>query len=584
MNEIIEGDCLEVMKTFPDNHFSAIVTDPPYFLTNNSGYGFMGKSWDSIHDLSEYLWKNKEFVCFAINFLQSVGVENYTEEESTAQENVNTTQQKEERNPQENVKIAEPNSRLRNALKKDFVPLLVITKEEVRELLKELSPNHITLIDQFVNGEKENVKYAIPISFLRKEVNSAARKNVLPSLKVECLEEKETLLTLTDLQRIKSAIAGMIGTKSENQFTNATNGSADTAALTAKESKFNVITLSHIKKEELTQWITSLLCVINAIRSSNTIPNYLINLFFKTVFSEAIRILKPGGYFLAFGGTRSSHKLATAIEQAGFYITDSIYWCYGSGFPKSHNNFGIEGYGTALKPAIEPCILAMKPCDGTFAQNAAKWGQAGINVDGCRVPGSKPSRPQPVFDSPTGKTYEMKCGIGRNGEMSDNSKGRWPANLILDEESGRLLDQQSGISKATKYREGGGYRDYPEKMETDWKIRCKSTYPTVRGDSGGASRFFYCAKASTSERNGSIHPTMKPLRLMEYLIKLVMPPKDGLLLDPFAGSGSTILAAKRLGFSAIGIEKEAEYAEIARSRLNSVENKEREEKQMEMFA
>ena len=382
---IIHGDCLEVMKTFPDNHFSAIVTDPPYFLTNNCGSGFMGKSWDSIHDLSGYLWKNKEFVCFAINFFLCLKVENNMAEENTALRNVSINQSEGESNPDAIANNVKQNSQLLNAQKKDSALLLVITKEEVLDMLKELCPYHIDLIEQSVSGEKENALFVVPISLLRKEVNHVVRKNVLTLPRVECSEGREILLTSTDLLRIKNAIEGMIGIRLEEKFMKETTGHANIAGFIAKENKYNVITLSHTNREALIQWITSLLCAINAIRLSNTIPNYLIFVFFKTIFEEALRILKPGGYVLAFGGTRSIHKLTTAIESAGFNINDSIYWCYGQGFPKSNNHFGIEGYGTALKPAVEPCTLAMKPLDGTFKQNAEKWGQAGINIDGSRI-------------------------------------------------------------------------------------------------------------------------------------------------------------------------------------------------------
>lgn len=259
------------------------------------------------------------------------------------------------------------------------------------------------------------------------------------------------------------------------------------------------------------------------------------------VWSEALRICKPGSFMLAFGGTRTFHRLVCEIEDAGWEIRDCLMWLYGSGFPKSHNKFGIEGYGTALKPAWEPIIMAMKPCDGTFANNAEKWGQAGINIDECRLDAG---------DDKLGRTN--KC----------HQLGRWPANLILDEEAGALIDEQSEIN---------------------------------------ASRFFYCAKTSSKERNEGLdgiplkecgikndsgrgfsesdpykkimyknnHPTVKPIKLMEYLIKLVMPPKVGLLLDHFAGSGTTLLAAKNLGFESIGIEIDENYCEIAKERLKN---------------
>jgi len=241
-------------------------------------------------------------------------------------------------------------------------------------------------------------------------------------------------------------------------------------------------------------------------------------------WEEALRICKPGSFMLAFGGTRTYHRLVCAIEDAGWEIRDCIMYMYGSGFPKSHNKFGLEGFGTALKPAYEPILVCMKKCEGTFAKNAEKWGQAGLNIDESRV--SCQSRP--LRSSENGKriTTLYDGGFGGSKAIGETSKGRWPANVILDEEAGEQL--------------------------------------------GEPSRFFYCAKASPSERGENNHPTVKPLKLMKYLLTLISPPKDALILDPFCGSGSTILAAKHLNINAIGIEKEAEYVEIAASRVNNL--------------
>lgn len=285
--------------------------------------------------------------------------------------------------------------------------------------------------------------------------------------------------------------------------------------------------------------------------------------------TEALRILKPGGHVLMFGAPRRYHRQVCALEDAGFEIRDCLMWIFGSGFPKSHNGFGIPGFGTALKPAYEPIIMAMKPCDGTFKQNAEKWGQAGINIDGCRIPANWDTDPNKRglgygFTKVGSQTDTCFSGLPARSEY-DTTKGRWPANVILDEEAAAMLDEQSGHLKS------GGSNEMSIKGKGLF-MSGSSTRGTSRfiGSSGGASRFFYCAKASSSER-GEInkHPTVKPLKLMEYLIKLVMPPKNGVLLDPFAGSGSTILAAKRLGFSAVGIEKHLEYVEIATARLNN---------------
>lgn len=323
---------------------------------------------------------------------------------------------------------------------------------------------------------------------------------------------------------------------------------------------------------------------------------------------EILRVSKPGTHLLAFGGTRTYHRLTCAIEDAGWEIRDCLSWLYGSGFPKSHNRFGIEGFGTALKPAWEPIIMAMKPCDGTFKQNAEKWGQAGINIDESRIPVDKQWTRDTRGQSPltTGEIFNRGC---KNILKKGSIKGRWPANLILDEEAAVMLDEQSG-NCGGKWGKQGKFK--PKSMfYVEHKDEILKESGKYIGSKGGASRFFYCAKASSRERNkglngliprpirkesregnshdifntegsgrntdnklvNNFHPTVKPLKLMEYLIKLVMPLKDGLLLDPFVGSGTTILAAKNLGFDAIGIEKYAEYVEIANGRISVEEQK-----------
>jgi len=320
-----------------------------------------------------------------------------------------------------------------------------------------------------------------------------------------------------------------------------------------------------------------------------------------------LRVLKPGGHLLAFGGTRTYHRMACAVEDAGFEVRDCLMWLYGSGFPKSldvskaidkklgaervviaegkpvkrmipgadQNKTGSwikdngrvfvptvtapatpqakqwEGWGTALKPAVEPIILARKPLsEATVAENVLKWGTGGLNIDGCRVPlaygeeitmrsdaallggrdlgWDRPWKRDP--DAIARRRERAKAAIDKA-----NILGRWPANVLLDEEAAAMLDEQQG----------------------------------------GASRFFYVAKASRSERTmgGKVennHPTVKPIKLMRYLCRLITPP-GGTVLDPFAGSGTTILAAVQEGFSAIGIEREPEYCEIIRKRMAAVQ-------------
>jgi site-specific DNA-methyltransferase (adenine-specific) len=282
------------------------------------------------------------------------------------------------------------------------------------------------------------------------------------------------------------------------------------------------------------------------------------------VWREVIRVFKPGAMFMAFGGTRTHHRLMCAIEDAGFEIRDCLMWLYGSGFPKSLDIGKAidkaayttpatdaaklwDGYGTALKPAWEPIILAMKPCAGTFAENALEHGVAGLNIDAGRInPG------------------EMIPGVpnGNRPLTSPHAEGRWPANLLLDEDAAAMLDRQSGTlhlrGNQKETNSGGGMYGHGV---------FKGVGFTESGYCG-ASRFFYVAKASTRERGeGNNHPTVKPLELMRYLCGLLCPPIGGILLDPFMGSGSTIIAGRRFFGRTVGIEIEERYCEMAAKRL-----------------
>ena len=313
---------------------------------------------------------------------------------------------------------------------------------------------------------------------------------------------------------------------------------------------------------------------------------------------ECYRVLKPGGYMLAFGGSRMYHRLASGVENAGFEIRDQMMWVYGSGFPKSMdiskqidkaagkleerkvigqredilkkqakdlregkrkiketfngdssgNGFVSvsaditepvtdeakqwQGWGTSLKPAHEPIVMGRKPIsEKTVAENVLEWGVGGINIDGCRISHNEPIRVKKAQEGGN-KVY------GQSGRYEDTTElkpeGRFPANIIFDEEAGKILDEQI---------------------------------------EGGASRFFYCPKTSKSDRSeGNIHPTVKPTDLMAYLIRLVTP-NGGVVLDPFMGSGSTGKAAVRERMDFIGIERETEYFEIAKSRIESEKKK-----------
>ena len=453
------------------------------------------------------------------------------------------------------------------------------------------------------------------------------------------------------------------------------------------------------------------------------------------IWKEALRVLKPGGTALIFAGSRTQHRMAVNVEDAGFILKDCIMWIYGSGFPKSLNigkqidkiggkdiswfgkwlrEFRIKnslsqkeisklfpsktggltgcvanwelglniptpeqftkickefdlpfesleqaereiigeskskffeknlifekdlpgygdfnlttpateeaklwnGWGTALKPAYETILVAMKPNEGTYASNGLKWGVSGLNIDGCRIEFKNKEDEQESKGKNQHEKYPnslMKNPANNGIYNKDNREptnyqatGRFPANIILNEEAGKLLDEQSGMSKSSKLNGKGGFGCSAGKCLND-----NGTHFVYneRGhnDKGGASRFFYCAKASKGERNKgceeleekqyshdgrekpienayqrnnskatNFHPTVKPLKLMEYLCKLTKTPTGGIVLDPFSGSGTTGLACLRTNRKFIGFELSEEYCEIANKRLEHQKNIEKE--------
>jgi DNA modification methylase len=327
------------------------------------------------------------------------------------------------------------------------------------------------------------------------------------------------------------------------------------------------------------------------------------------VWKEALRVLKPGGHLLIFAGTRTQHRMAVNIEDAGFEIRDMIAWVYGSGFPKSldvskaiDKAAGAErevvgknptyrkdqvdapslslqrnpditapatdaarqwnGWGTALKPALEPITVARKPFKGTVAGNVLEHGTGALNIDGCRVGTESPeprNAPKKII-----RGGRFHSGAEAKKEMShyNPTKGRWPANLIHDGS-----EEVVGLFPETKSGGGNGARSACPNTYMSGDNYARTTTNGQPASSGSAARFFYCAKASRKERGeGNTHPTVKPLALMRYLVRLVTPP-GGVVLDPFMGSGTTLVAAKNLGHKAIGVDIEERSCEIAAKRL-----------------
>jgi site-specific DNA-methyltransferase (adenine-specific) len=408
----------------------------------------------------------------------------------------------------------------------------------------------------------------------------------------------------------------------------------------------------------------------------------------QAIWEECMRVLKPGGHLLSFAGSRTYHRMAVRIEDAGFEIRDQIMWVYGSGFPKSMdiskqidkaagkleerkvigqredilkkqakdlregkrkiketfngdssgNGFVSvsaditepvtneakqwQGWGTSLKPAHEPIVMARKPLsENTVADNVLEWGTGGINIDASRI-----STDETITNH--SRSAESSVSKGKYGDSSEQEThqtegqllGRFPANIIFDEEAGKILDEQSGTTKSSGGRSGDKEGVAIGGIYGDYKGIITDKNPGF-GDSGGASRFFYCPKTSKSDRNegcenieaksvgtlnansadlanyggsslgaaslkgehknpepkNNFHPTVKPTDLMLYLIRLVTP-KGGVTLDPFMGSGSTGKAAIRGGFDFVGIEREKEYFEIADARIQyEIDNPYKEE-------
>lgn len=355
------------------------------------------------------------------------------------------------------------------------------------------------------------------------------------------------------------------------------------------------------------------------------------------VWREALRVIKPGGHLIAFSGSRTYHRMAVAIEDAGFEIRDQIMWVYGSGFPKSHNvskgidkaagaerevvaqekNFGAskasdgkqafgdyagewnvtnpatpaakqwDGWGTALKPAHEPMVLARKPLIGTVANNVLTHGTGGLNIDGTRVDGREVSQSRGAKE--TSNTYSS-ISVSSLENAYPKELGRWPANFIHDGS-----DEVVALFPNTTSGKPSGKRGVSNHNVAYADVAVGSDL-TGYGDSGSAARFFYCAKASKRDRNEGLdgfeakqvfgddggtyrglsnsklpstnhHPTVKPTTLMQYLVRLVTPP-NGTVLDPFMGSGSTGKACAYEGFDFIGIDQSAEYVAIAQARID----------------
>ena len=360
----------------------------------------------------------------------------------------------------------------------------------------------------------------------------------------------------------------------------------------------------------------------NSVDSIVTDPPYELNFmgkgwdnagisFSKDTWAKCLRVLKPGGYMLSFGGTRTYHRIACAIEDAGFEIRDCIMWLYGSGFPKSMNiglaidkKNGVEspvvgkskrhgggivgngssyelppiipdikeaqnkwkGWGTALKPSYEPIIVARKPFKGSLVDNVIEYGVGGINIDECRVGNEERTQ----FSGRSQSKSTVYNSYNQDNAHYETVQGRFPANTILDTQDGEEWRRYFYCAKASKNDRDEGLEEFNTKTSGQMKERKE----------GSAGITAFTGSRSPKKNN---HPTVKPTELMRYLVRLVTP-KGGTVLDPFMGSGSTGKAVacenneRNAGYKFIGIEKETEYCKIAEARIKYIEQSERQQK------
>lgn len=286
------------------------------------------------------------------------------------------------------------------------------------------------------------------------------------------------------------------------------------------------------------------------------------------IMSECNRVLKPGGHALVWGLPRTSHWTATAIENAGFEIRDVCTHIFGSGFPKSHNikDGEFTGWGTALKPASEHWILCRKKLsEKTVKDNVARWGTGAINIDGTRIEAADQDKLAKNWDRDQSETMASdRPAYGKFGaiDLRDRApQGRWPANVLFDEDAakGKEWARFFYVAKASKAERNRGCEGMPEKI---------STKQFMKGTSDEGNNVDDSIRKFADPVNQNFHPTVKPIKLMEYLITLITPP-NGTVLDPFMGSGSTGVAARNLKRNFIGIERDPEYMEIAKRRIEA---------------
>lgn len=555
------GDSLEILKTLPDNSLDACVTDPPYFLTNSGGSGFMGKEWDSLsvaNAFAESILRSLSPVWLMAGEGSAQGAASTRINSSAAGKNIHALY------VQRNSIDQSPSLSLGTF----SVQENVLTRDEVLALSSALYPSLTPVIE----SQPVNVLYVVPILFRETETINIVRDVALRLVTARICEDLKTLLTLMDEQKTNAQTEAMTGSGLDSKFISATSLDVKSVESIVAEKRYSATISSPIEYQKTIRWLTSLRFVRNAMAMFTDNPGniqILSERFHYLWAKEVFRVLKPGAHLLAFAGTRTYHPLANAIQSAGFEIRDQVQWIYGSGFPKSldvskaidkaagaertefeiDKDFlrrnpgkkldgidrkkeysgtefkeGIEaakrfapatpsakqwqGWGTALKPANEPICVARKPLEKglTVAQNVEKWGCGAINVDAGRIASGT--------DHVANCARTFQSGIwAKSGEAKSqmttqaHAQGRWPANVIFDEVAAEMLDGQSiagGIHSAGKARNKVVTSDYEA---SSYDMSGSRQMNRFNDSTIGASRFFYVAKASKRERNAGLDKT-----------------------------------------------------------------------------
>ena len=561
--KLLQGDCFEVMQEFPDNSIDLVLTDPPYGLSNGDtkgiadriGSAFIDVVLPDLYDFNSKSGRLGKFVgpLNSISFLDFMN-RAFREEpriampESTVDLQCSPVCKQEVKNESE-PSIVCTDRELRGEVNSDgaqfccdytFYPRACLDSslcDSKRVGLRQLGPGRFGMpVVISLNSELARFLCALTPSspsFLSDIVGlcndaqtlSCASSQIVASAGAE-IRVVLSFDTRNGTIEFLPASGALQGDIVLDVFAAKNIGaSAGTCCLSPKFKPSTFSIVGDVTDRAITFYFhDSIISEIETTRKGFMGKTWDGNVPDTAIWAEALRVLKPGGHLLAFAGTRTQHRMACRIEDAGFEIRDMLAWVYGSGFPKSHN--GPWG-GTALKPALEPITMARKPLVGTVADNVMQYGTGGLNIDACRVATDDNLNGGAYSNGAKDLSKATSYATGVNAGEFVQPTGRWPANLIHD-----------------------GSEDSAAPM-------------------GSAARFFYCAKASKKERTeGNTHPTVKPIALMEYLVKLASRP-GAVVLDPFMGSGTTGIACQNLNRNFIGIEMNEEYFEIAKSRINN---------------